>query len=501
MIVCKFGGTSVKDAEALTRLAGIIKEMLEERLDRKIIVVASAMGKTTNGLLEAAYTAARGERDKARQILRELEKSHSDEAQKLGIVTHKDCAYCNCFSEHLKDEARQLLRELEKKHSDEAHKLKVAGHDDCVYEKIYKYFSELHKLIKGISALGELTMRITDAVASYGELLSTAILAQALRNNGMDAVLMDARECIVTDENFTRAAPIFGPTNAAIVRYLRPVLDVGKIPVFQGFIGRSQNGVTTTIGRGGSDYTAAILGAALDAREIQIWTDVDGIMTTDPHIVEGARKIRAVSFREAAELSYFGAKVLHPSTIIPAVRKNIPVRVLNSYRPKLKGTIITEKAPPCDNPVKAISSRGGATIVNVVSTRMLMAYGFLEKIFEIFARYKVPVDVVSTSEVSVSLTVNDDSALDNIIDELKKAGEVSVQKNRGIVCCVGDNLNNIQGALHTALGALRDIKIYMISQGASAINITFVIDEDRMAEAVRGLHEAFFQKVDPRIFE
>jgi aspartate kinase len=279
------------------------------------------------------------------------------------------------------------------------------------------------------------------------------------------------------------------------------VLNAGRIPVFQGFIGRSQNGVTTTIGRGGSDYTAAIVGAALDAEEIQIWTDVDGIMTTDPRMVETARKIRTISFQEAAELSYFGAKVLHPSTIIPAVRKNIPVRVLNSGRPELQGTIITEKATPCDNPVKAISFRGGATIVNVVSTRMLMAYGFLEKIFEIFSRHKVPVDVVSTSEVSVSLTVDDASDLNAIVEELKKIGDVSVQSGRAIVCCVGDNLNKVQGAPLTALGALRDVKIHMISQGASVSNITFVIDENQLKDAVRGLHDAFFQKTDPRVFE
>ena len=497
MIVCKFGGTSVQDAEALTRLAGIVKE----RLGRKVVVVASAMGKTTNGLLEAAYAAAQGKREDARKLLRDLEKKHSDEALKLGIATNKDCAYCNCFSESRKDEARELLRKLEKNPSSEMQNLSIAAHKDCVYEKIYRYFSELHKLVKGLSALGELTPRITDAVAAHGELLSTAILTQALRNNGMAAELMDARECIVTDENFTRAAPVFGPTNAAIVRYLKPVLDAGRIPVFQGFIGRSQKGVTTTIGRGGSDYTAAIVGAALDAEEIQIWTDVDGIMTTDPRMVKDARKIKAVSFQEAAELSYFGAKVLHPSTIIPAVRKNIPVRVLNSYRPELQGTIITEKAQPCDNPVKAISFKGGVTVVHVVSTRMLMAYGFLEKIFEIFSRHKVPVDVVSTSEVSVSLTVDDVSALDSIVEELKKIGEVSVQGGKAVVCCVGDNLNGVQGSLHTALGALRDTKIHMISQGASAINITFVIDENRMPEAVRGLHEAFFQKTDPRIFE
>ena len=497
MIVCKFGGTSVQDAEALTRLAGIIKE----RRNRKVIVVASAMGKTTNGLLEAAYTAAQGERDKARKLLRELEKKHSDETLKLGIATHKDCAYCNCFSELRRDEARDMRRKLEKKHSDEAPNLSISAHEDCVYEKIYKYFSELHKLVKGLSALGELTPRITDAMASHGELLSTAILTQALKNHGMDAELMDARECIITDDNFTRAAPVFGPTNAAIVRYLKPLLKAGKIPVLQGFIGRSQNGAATTIGRGGSDYTAAIVGAALDAEEIQIWTDVDGIMTTDPRMVKEARKIRTVSFQEAAELSYFGAKVLHPSTIVPAVRKNIPVRVLNSYRPELAGTIITEKAPPCSNPVKAISFRSGATVVNIVSTRMLMAYGFLEKIFEIFAHNKVPVDVVSTSEVSVSLTIDEVSTLDGIVDELKKIGEVSVQSGRGIVCCVGDNLNSVEGSLSTAIGALKGIKIHMISQGASACNITFVIDENRLQEAVQNLHEAFFQKIDPSIFE
>ena len=497
MIVCKFGGTSVQDAEALTRLAEIIKK----QLDRKPVVVASAMGRTTNGLLEAAYTAASGKRDESRELLRKLEKKHSDEVLKLGIATREDCAYCNYFVDRKKNEALDILRKFEKNPSDAVQNPDITAHEDCVYEKIYKYFSELHKLVKGMSALGELTPRVTDAMASYGERLSTAILAQVLRNHGMDAELMDARECIVTDENFTRATPIFGPTNAAIVRHLTPVLNAGRIPVFQGFIGRSQYGVTTTIGRGGSDYTAAIVGAALDADEIQIWTDVDGIMTTDPRMVENARKIRAISFQEASELSYFGAKVLHPSTIIPAVRKNIPVRVLNSYRPDQDGTIITEKSPPCDNPVKAISFKGGATIINIVSTRMLMAYGFLEKLFEIFARHKVPVDVVSTSEVSVSLTVDDVSAIDGVIEELQKIGDVSVEGNKAIVCCVGDNLNDAQGALHMALGALQDVKVSMISQGASAINITFVIDENQLPEAVRGLHDAFFQTVDPRVFE
>lgn len=457
MIVCKFGGTSVQDADAMTRLAQIINAQRH----RQPIVVASAMGKTTNHLLEAAQTAAKGKRQEALDLLTKIKEKHLKEAQKLGISVT----------------------------------------EGWVQENIQAYFKEMRDLVKGLAALGELTPRITDAIASYGERLSTPILTQVLENHGMPAQLMDARECIITDDNFMRAAPIFELTDAAIVEHLKPVLKAGKIPVFQGFIGRTRSGITTTIGRGGSDYSAAIVGAALDVDDIQIWTDVDGIMTTDPRMVKEAKRIKAISFDEAAELAYFGAKVLHPATIIPAVRKKIPVHVLNSYKPEQEGTLITDEAPPCDNPVKAIAYKSGITVVNVASTRMLMAYGFLKKIFETFEHYKVPVDVVSTSEVSVSLTVDETSELWDIVTDLKKIGEVKVEGSKSIVCCVGDNLRNIPGVPHIAFSALQDVKIQMISQGASAINITFVIDEDCLPEAVRGLHDAFFKKVDPLIFE
>jgi aspartate kinase len=456
MIVCKFGGTSVQDAEAMTRLAHIIAT----RRKQKPVVVASAMGKTTNQLLEVAQTAAKGKRQEALDLLTRIKEKHFKEAQKMGIAVT----------------------------------------EDWVSETINAYFKELRDLVKGLSALGELTPRIMDAIASYGERLSTAILTQVLENNGMPAQLMDARQCVITDDNYTRAGILFDLTDAAIIEHVGPVLKAGKIPVFQGFIGRTRNGSTTTIGRGGSDYSAAIVGAALDADDIQIWTDVDGIMTTDPRMVKEARRIKSISFDEAAELAYFGAKVLHPATIIPAVRKKIPVHVLNSYKPEQEGTIITDEAPPCENPVKAIAFKSGITVVNVASTRMLMAYGFLKKIFEIFEHFKVPVDVVSTSEVSVSLTVDDTSALWDIVTELKKIGEVNVEGSKSIVCCVGDNLRNIPGVPHIAFRALQDLKIQMISQGASAINITFVIDDDKLPEAVRGLHDAFFAKADPLIF-
>ena len=279
------------------------------------------------------------------------------------------------------------------------------------------------------------------------------------------------------------------------------MLKSGKIPVFQGFIGRTRDGVTTTIGRGGSDYSAAIMGAALDADDIQIWTDVDGIMTTDPQMVKEAKRIKVISFDEAAELAYFGAKVLHPATLIPAVRKKNPVHVLNSYKPDRGGTLITGEAPQCENPVKAIAYKSGITVLNVTSTRMLMAHGFLKRIFEIFDHYQVPVDVVSTSEVSVSLTVDETSELWDIVTELKKIGEVNIEGSKAIVCCVGDNLKNIPGVPHIVFSALQDIKIHMISQGASAINITFVIDSDQLPEAVCGLHDTLFNKADPLIFE
>jgi aspartate kinase len=457
MIVCKFGGTSVQDAEAMTRVA----EIISARRKKQPVVVASAMGKTTNQLLEAAQTAARGKRQEALDLLTKVKEKHFKEAQKIGIAVT----------------------------------------EDWVSETLQAYFKEMRDLIKGLSALGELTPRITDAIASYGERLSTAILTQVLENHGMPAQLMDARECVITDDNFTRAAPLFDLTDRATVEHLRPVIKAGKIPVFQGFIGRTRNGITTTIGRGGSDYSAAIVGAALDADDIQIWTDVDGIMTTDPRMVKEARRIKAISFDEAAELAYFGAKVLHPATIIPAVRKKIPVHVLNSYKPDRDGTLITDEAPPCENPIKAIAYKSGITVVNVASTRMLMAYGFLRKIFEIFDHYQVPVDVVSTSEVSVSLTVDETSELWDIVTDLKKIGEVNVEGSKSIVCCVGDNLRNIPGVPNTVFSALQDIRVQMISQGASAVNITFVIDTDQLPEAVRALHDAFFRKVDPLIFE
>ncbi len=453
MIICKFGGTSVQDAEAMERVAAIVSG----RLDQKPVVVASAMGKTTNGLLQAARLAAEGKRREALEVLAHLRELHASEAHKLG-----------------------------------------AGGE--VQDTIASYFKEMSSIVRGLATLGELTPRSMDIMASYGERLSTLILCRCLEDRGVPAQLMDARQFIVTDDNFGRAAPLFDLTDPAVRAHILPVLRAGRVPVVQGFIGATRGGITTTIGRGGSDYSASIIGAALEAYDIQIWTDVDGIMTADPRLVPEALRVRVISFDEAAELAYFGARVLHPSTILPAVRKQIPVHVLNSYRPDQPGTLITKEAPPCENPIKSIAYKKGITVVNISSTRMLMAHGFLRAIFEIFDRFRVPVDVVTTSEVSVSLTVDDISSLWDIVTELKKVGEVNVEGGKAIVCCVGDNVRNTPGVLHLLAEAVRDINVLMVSQGASAINVTFVVDADEVGRAIRSLHDVFFQKVDPAVF-
>src|SRR5438093_2462776 len=380
MIVCKFGGTSVQDAEAMERVARIVGARLKDRP----VIVASAMGNTTNTLLSCAQAAARGKRQ----------------------------------------EALDQLTRLREKHYREAQKLLSAKAQETDLEALSLQFKELSTLLKGLAILGELTPRSMDAVASFGERLSTLLLTEALLERGIPAQLVDARRCVITDDNFTRAAPLFDLTDIAIREHLLPVLRSGKVPVIQGFIGSTLDGVITTIGRGGSDYSAAIIGAALDAYDIQIWTDVDGIMTTDPRMVAEARRVKVISFDEAAELAYFGARVLHPATILPAVKKKIPVHVLNSYKPDQEGTLITDEAPSSENPVKSIAYKRGITIINITSTRMLMAHGFLKKIFEIFDHYKTPVDVVSTFEVSGSLTLDDTSKLWDIVNEFRNIVEL-----------------------------------------------------------------------------
>ncbi len=456
MIVMKFGGTSVEDASAIDRAACIV----HERVPEKPVVVVSALAKVTDQLLAMARAAGAGDREKAIQLSRALRERHYTVAGELlgtGVFT-------------------QFHSELEAE------------------------FDSLDELLRGLAAVGELTPRSCDNVASFGERMSSKIVAAAFAVRGISTRLVDSRECILTDSNYTHAIPIFDETNDRTLARLKPLLDAGKVPVMGGFIASNADGATTTLGRGGSDFTAAIVGAALGADRIEIWTDVDGMMTTDPNLCANARRIKVISFDEAAELAYFGAKVLHPATLVPAIDKNIPVQVLNSRNPKNEGTRITARAPSCTNTFKAIAAKKRITVVDVVSARMLMAHGFLKSIFDVFDRHRCPVDVVSTSEVSVSLTVDSNEAIPAIAADLEKLAYVKYEGRKAIVCLVGENIRGTSGIAAKVFTAISDINVRMISQGASEINITFVIEEDDVPEAVRRLHELFFSELDPNVF-
>src|ERR1700733_5891534 len=389
MIVMKFGGTSVESAEAIGRVAEIVRE----RIARGPVVVVSAMGRTTNKLLAIGEMAVSGKREEAIRALTEMRAFHLREAAGLGVDA-----------------------------------------------EVESHFHELEELVKGLAVMGELTPRATDAISSYGERISSIIVAAHFRKAGMMAAHVDSRSVIVTDGRHMQAAPLFPQTYAKLASMTaEPVIVMG------GFIGATEDGVTTTLGRGGSDYTASIVGAGIGAEEIQIWTDVDGMLTADPRILPGGYRVETCSFAEAAELAYFGAKVLHPATVLPAIEKNIPVRILNSRRPEVEGTLIVAEAPVSSAPIRSIACKRNITLVNIVSSRMLMAHGFLRRIFEIFDRFETPVDMLATSEVSVSLTIDHTGFLSSIRREIEEFAEVSVEHDQSIVCLVGDNIRHTPG--------------------------------------------------------
>lgn len=455
-IVMKFGGTSVGDAKAIGRVV----EIVSGRLKHRPVVVVSAMARVTDQLLQMARAAGNGDRKTALTLARELRERHYNTAgELLGTA------------------------------------LFTQFHSDLGTE-----FEDLDELLRGISAVGELTPRTTDHVASFGEVLSSKLVTAALSAHGIEATLVDSRECIVTDGNFTRAAPLFEETNAKLGEVVQPLINQDRVPVMGGFMGANHAGITTTIGRGGGDFSAAIVGAGLSAERIEIWTDVDGMMTTDPNLCPDARRIKTISFDEAAELAYFGAKVLHPATVLPAIHKNIPVYILNSRNASCEGTRITARAPHCKNFFKAIAAKKRITIIDIAAPRMLLAHGFLKAIFDAFDRHRIPIDVVSTSEVSVSLTVDSNESIPALAEDLSRLADVKYEGRKAIVCLVGENLREVPGIAAHVFGQLTDVKIRMISQGASEINLTFVVDEEQVPGIVQRLHKTFFADPDPEIF-
>lgn len=456
MIVMKFGGTSVQDAAAIERAASIVRE----RLSQKPVIVVSALAKVTDQLVAMSKAAGSGERDDALERARALRERHYTTAGELlgtGLFT-------------------SIHAELE---------------SDC---------DALEELLRGIAAVGELTPRTQDNVLSFGERISSKIVAAAFATRGVPAKLVDSRQAIVTDATHTRAVPLFDETNDRLRALVAPLVSDGCVAVMGGFLGATREGVPTTLGRGGSDFTAAIVGAGLGAERIDIWTDVDGMMTTDPSLCPDARRIKVLSFDEAAELAYFGAKVLHPATLLPAIQKNIPVFILNSRNPKCEGTRIATRAPKCANTFKAIAAKKRITIVDVAAPRMLLAHGFLKSIFDVFDKHRCAVDMVSTSEVSVSLTVDSNEAIPAIAADLAKIADVKYEGRKAIVCLVGENIRGTPGIAAAVFGAIPDVGVRMISQGASEINLSFVIDEADVPGVVGRLHKKFFSEVDPEVF-
>ena len=447
MIVCKFGGTSVGDADAIARTATIIAG----RRDRQPVVVVSALGGATNQLLQIAEQAAKG--------------------QLIGAL--------------------RAVEGLRDRHLTQTQRLLAGDAADEVSTELSAMFAELAALAEALRTLGDLTPRSLDAIASLGEQLSSVLVVAAFRAHGLPAEHVDAREVMITDANFTRAEPQTEAIGEAAQRIVMPLVREGKIPVMGGFIGSSQgSGITTTLGRGGSDYSASLIGAALQAEAIEIWTDVDGMLTADPRVVPGARLIERIGFEEASELASFGAKVLHPNTIAPAVMRGIPVWVLNSAKPTGTGTLITFDAPR--RSVTAIAGKSGVTLLKVRSPRMLLTEGFMRTLFDVFGRHKTSVDVVATSEVSVSVTIDDTSSLEALVVDLRALGDVTMERNRGIVSIVGNGLSDGGAAMATALGAIGDIRVHMLSLSSSGINLTVVVDGEQVSPAMRRLHDAFF---------
>ena len=448
MKVMKFGGTSVADAKAWKQVYSIIAK------EKETVVVVSATTKTTNDLLAAADCAKNGKLHDALEIAERILKRHSDIIDELIPVEQEGELFELCLA------------------------------------WINRHIGLLNNYLLGVHTLGELTPRSIDVISSLGERLSSFLIAQIGPLYGVNSVHIDSRDIIKTNSDFGKAIPNQKEINSK-VSLIKAELDSGKLVVMGGFFGANHDGEITTLGRGGSDYSASIVGLALNAHDIEIWTDVSGMYTCDPRMVPAAKPINEISFNEAAELAYFGAKVLHPATIQPAVEKNIPVWIKNTFKPNEHGTKIFASAP-LKGDFRALAFKKDIIIITVNSTRMLLAYGFLSRVFSIFENHKVSVDLVTTSEVSVSMSVDTKDRLDEVIEELMEIGHVHVQDRQALVSVVGQGFLNSTGIASKVFKTIDSYSIKLISQGSSDINLSFVVDNEHLTYVVQALHKEFF---------
>jgi aspartate kinase len=439
MLVMKFGGSTIPDASGIKCIARII----ERYKGNNPVVVVSAVEGVTDKLIELGRLALSGHFEGKFDRLAGLHQKIIDE---LGLDS-------------------QIIK-------------------SCLYE--------LRALLKGIKLLKELTPRTLDYIMSFGERLSVRINAGYLQKIGIDAEPIDAFDIgMLTNNEFGKASPL--PETYYLLK--QHLANIQKIPVITGFIGKTKDGEITTLGRNGSDFTASIIGNAIDAKEIQIWRDVDGVMTADPETVRSARPVKTISFEEASELVYYGTRLLHPAMLIPAIEKNIPIRILNIFKPDDSGTTILSKSDKRFSGIKSITCKKNQTVLTITTPKMLFQHGYMAKIFDILRRHKVVVDMISTSEVSVSLTINPLQDIKQVINELKEFSEIEVERGMSIICVVGDDIKytpGISGLVFKTMGQ-EDINVVMISQGASKSNLAFVIKDEDAGRAVNALHRSFFE--------
>jgi len=444
----KFGGTSVGDVAAFERVFRIVST----QTGRHPVVVVSAMTKVTDALLNAFEIAKKGE-------------------------------FADAFAS---------LDPHFERHVEVAKHFIPAGTPNAFNGELEFARGELSDLLMRVSRRSLPLSMLKDAIVSYGEQLSSRLLAEVLKSKGINARQVDSRRLIVTDDEYGAAQPIWEETKALIKLELPTLISAGEVPVMGGFIAASRGGETTTLGRGGSDYSAALVAAALEASELQIWTDVTGVMTCDPRICGEARTIPVLSYEEAAELAYFGAKVLHPKTIKPAVDHGIPVRVCNTFEPSEIGTMVLAESGEAPNTIKSIAHKKNITILRITSARMLGAYGFMSAVFQAFDRHRTVIDVISTSEVSVALTLDSTNSLEQLVADLERLGDVEVETGYAVICVVGEGLRASTGLASKIFSTIEDVNISLVSHGASAVNLTFVVKETEASDVIAKLHRTFF---------
>jgi len=447
-LVMKFGGTSLEDAAAIRRAGQLIKR----RLRHRPVVVVSALAKVTDQLLKAGKTASEGHAGSAAEIVGQLRQRHHTVARESVEKQQYEC----------------LCAELERE------------------------FEVLDRLLGEIDAAREFSLQVQDRFLGVGEYLSSKLVHAALLRVGLDVAWVDAKECIVTDAAHTQAKPLVEETNERLRAILSPLLHSGQVPVLGGFIGATREGAPTTLGRGGSDLTATIIGAGLHANRIEMWTNVDGVMTTDPNLYPNARRVTTLSFNEAAELAYFGAKVLHPAMLVPAMKCNIPVWVLNSRNPESGGTEIAAHTSEGGR-VKAITAKCGISVVDV-ELYPWFAADLLRNVFEVFERHHQSLELLSAARGTWSLVVSSTTAtaLPAIAEELKGLASVRWENQKALVSLVGEKIRRRPDITSQVLHAISDIDLRMICQGASERTISFLVDEPRVEETVRRLHELLF---------